>query len=214
MLVAVAVGYQLFDECVAFGCRCQHLFADFFAKRVEAAGQSHTFDGFAVAGGKVDAFDKIVDAFVGAVCFAFVDDGFDRTFAHAFDAAEPEAYDAVLIDGEGEVGFVDVRPFDNNFHGFAFVHQFGYFFDVVFADGEIGSHKFGGEIGFQIGRLVGQPSVAGRVRFVERIFGKFEPCFPNAVQYRCLITVLFAAFDKFRIEFVQQRGYFFTHGFA
>ena len=104
MLVAVAVGYQLFDECVAFGCRCQHLFADFFAKRVEAAGQSHAFDGFAVAGGKVDTFDKIVDAFVGAVCFAFVDDGFDRTFAHAFDAAEPEAYDAVLIDGARRVG--------------------------------------------------------------------------------------------------------------
>ncbi len=64
----------------------------------------------------------------------------------------------------------------------------------------------------EVGRLVGNPGVAGRMRFIEGVGCKGFPIFPNFLKDGRIVTTLCAPRDKLGLHFVQDVAQLFTHG--
>ena len=74
---------------------------------VECTGSDKRFDVFPVQRAEVYAFKKVEDVGVGAVFFAFGDDGIGCGFAHSADGFQSKTNLALAVDGEVHIRFVD-----------------------------------------------------------------------------------------------------------
>ena len=155
---------------------------------------------------------EVEQTLVRTVLLAFLDDDFYSAFAQTLYGTQAEANVSAHVHTELAVTLVYVRTQAKNAHGLALAHQFGDFGDVGQVAAHIGSHVFGGEVGFQIGGLICHPRIACGMALVEGIGGKLFPVCPYLFQFSRVMAVGFSLIDELRLHLVQLLSHLFTHG--
>ena len=100
-------------------------------------------------------------------------------------------------------------------HALAFADEVGDFVGIVDFVAEDAGHEFHGEVGFQVGGVVGDDAVGCGVRFVKTVLSEF---FEEVEDFVGLFgwdgVGVFAAFDEADALFGHFLGVLFTHGAA
>eukprot|EP01022_Parablepharisma_sp_SALTPOND_P029433 TRINITY_DN734_c3_g1_i1.p2 TRINITY_DN734_c3_g1~~TRINITY_DN734_c3_g1_i1.p2 ORF type:complete len:1458 (-),score=543.13 TRINITY_DN734_c3_g1_i1:22429-26802(-) len=153
----------------------QHRAVDLEA--IEGAGTDQRIDGTAIDLLLVDPLGEVEEVLEGTVLARF-QDGFDGVLPCPLD--RPQAITdlggllARLTHGhEAVVGLVDVRRQDGQLADVERVLDEDLDLVRVFhGQRQVGGHERGGMVGLQVGRVVGQQRIGGRVRLVEAVAGE------------------------------------------
>ena len=156
-LYAGTIADEDIKESLLLGRLGKVLLALEFGEAVECARQCQAFKVLAVASLQVDALDKIIDALVGAIRLALLDDAFYGTFTYALHAAKSETDVAPGVDGEFEVALVHIGAKYVDAHCFTFVHELGDFVNAREVTRKVGGHVLWRVVGFEVGGLIGYP---------------------------------------------------------
>ena len=109
------------------------------------------------------------------------------------------------------IALVDVGSQRGYTQRLAFVHQLGYFRNLILASTHDGRHELSRIVSLEVCRLKSHPRIAGRMRLVEGIGCKLLPVGPYLVQHVLIISVLLAAFDKLGFHGIYYRLFLLTH---
>ena len=91
---------------------------------------------------------------------------------------------------------VDIRSEGGYAHGTTFIHQFGYFGDVVKVAAHHGSHIFGRVVSLEVCRLISHPRIACGMTLVEGIGGELLPVAPYLFEHSRIMSVFLSTLDK------------------
>ena len=180
---------------------------------VERACNYQTFRHSFVHLGGWYLFKKIINIFE-FFNFSGINNRFTRAFTNSFNRTQTETDLAFFVYREFILRFVYRRAQNIDPNTFTILHKHGNLLGIVQVVGHYTRHILRGIIGFQISRLVGNQCVTGGVRFVEGIFCKSFPVFPDFIEFIYSEVVFFAFFHKLRIHFIECSAVFFTHGFS
>ena len=109
---------------------------------------------------------------------------------------------------------IDIGPQHREAHPLALVHEEADLLDVRQVAAQQRSHELGRIVGLQIGRLIGNVSVAGRVRLVERVRRERLPVPPYLLADFRVVPVLLRALDELGLHLVQHVALLLSHRLA
>ena len=135
------------------------------------------------------------------------DDRFHGRLAQPFDCPQAEGQ-IVPNDAELDVGLVHVGRQDGDSHAAGVVDVLGNAVRTLHPARQERRHELGREVGLEIGRLIGDRAVGGRVRLVEAVAGEL---FDHAEKFRGLGRLqagLLGPFEKLLAVF-RDRAQFF-----
>ena len=213
-LHAVSVPYQRIQQRTVVLVPRQISAARQVADRVERASEHQIFQRFLIDGLQIDPLYEIVHGLERPSFLARVDDILHGRLAHAFDSGQTETDIAPLVDREANLAVIDIGPQHREAHPLALVHEEADLLDVRQVAAQQRGHELGRIVGLQIGRLIGNVSVAGRVRLVERVRRERLPVPPYLLADFRVVPVLLRALDELGLHLVQHVALLLSHRLA
>ena len=137
-----------------------------------------------------------------------------RTLPHTFNRPHSKPHGIVFIYRKFIITFIHIRSKHIQFHAPALFHEKSDLFNIIHVVGKYRCHIFRRIMCFQIGCLVGNPSITGGMRLVESVTGKGFPIFPYFFQNISWMSVGFTTIQKLRLQLLKQSENLFTHGFS
>src|SRR5690606_8755222 len=134
-----------------------------------------------------------------------------RSTSHTFDCTHTKTNCPFLVHNKFVLGFIHIRSQNRNSRTTTFFHKESNFRNIIHIIRKNGSHILCRVICFQISRLIGDPCVTGRVRFVKCVRSKSFPISPDLFQFIFRVSVSFCLLNEFRFHFCQNVRLFFPH---
>ena len=181
---------------------------------VEGPAQREGFPSSLVDDPKVEAAGGVKHTGVGSVGRSIHQQKVNGGGPYPFHSEQSEAKCARWIDREWSLGLVDVGPQHGKLHAPAFLHKERHLLNVIHVVGQHGRHVLCRVVGLEVGSLVGDPGVAGGVRFVECVRSKGLPVLPNLFENGFGMPALDSALHKLGLHLVEYGLNLFAHRLA
>ena len=117
----------------------------------------------------------------------------------------------MMVHTEFLITLVDIRTQCGNSHLLTLVHQFGDFRDLVTTTAHNGSHELCGIVGFEVGRLVSHPRIAGGMRLIESVGGELLPVSPDLLKDLRIMAILLSTLNELGLHRINNILLLLTH---
>ncbi|OPY93379.1 MAG: hypothetical protein A4E73_00175 [Syntrophaceae bacterium PtaU1.Bin231] len=188
----------------------------FVPEGIEGTALDQAFNDPFVDFAEIDATAEILERPKTVALAAFLpgmDDLFDRADADIFHGRQAETDRLSAGNAEIALGFVDIGGQNADAHPLAVVDVLDDLVPVVLFTGEERGHEFGGIVGLEVCRLIGNHGIGRTVGFVEPVFGKGLHLLPDFLGLDLGYLSLAGPLEELRLFLLHLGGFLLAHDF-